>query len=125
MLEKQGTIDVKAMVKDLEGKTKATYKYLSISGTDYSWEHCPETTKKAMLGKIVTNNLAEISFSGVTIQVQTYGQIGMYNPAAIINMSRNVYSSRPTNKKELKDINRGIFHDFPEELQLTAIMEAM
>ena len=57
------------MIKDLEDKTKAYYKYMSLSGSEYSWEHCPETTKKAMLGKMVTNDLAESSFVGVTFQV--------------------------------------------------------
>ena len=49
MLETLGTIDIKAMIKELEDKTKDTYKYLSLSGSEYSWEHCPETTKKSML----------------------------------------------------------------------------
>ena len=116
MLETLGTIAVKAMIKEIQDKTKATYKYLSISGTEYSWEYCLETTKKAMLGKIVTNNFAERSFEGVTSQVQTYGRIGMCNSAAIRNMSRNGYLSRPNTKKDLKEGNRGMFHDFPEEL---------
>ena len=51
MLETLGTIALKAMIKELEDKTKATYKYLTLSGSEYSWEHCPETTKKAMLWK--------------------------------------------------------------------------
>ena len=37
MLETLGTIAAKAMIKELEDKTKATYKYLSISGTEYYW----------------------------------------------------------------------------------------
>ena len=49
-------------------------------------ERCPETTKKAMLGKMVTNDLSESSFTGVMPQVQTYGRIGMFNVAAIIDM---------------------------------------
>ena len=32
--------------------------------------------------------------------------------------------SRPTTKKDLHEGNRGLFHDFTEELQLTAVMEA-
>ena len=49
----------------------------------------------------------------------------MCNDAAIIDMSRNGYLSCPNTKKDLKEGNRGMFHDFPEELQLTAIMTAM
>ena len=125
MLETLGTIALKAMIKELEDKTKATYKYLSLSGSEYSWEHCPETTKKSMLGKMVTNDLAESSFTGVTSQVQTYGRIGMCNASAISDMSRNGYLYRPTTKKDLKEGNRGLFHDLPEELWITAVMSAM
>ena len=125
MLETLGMIDIKAMIKDLEDKTKATYKYLSLSGSQYSWEHCPDTTKKGMLVKMVTNYLYESSFAGVTSQVQIYGRIGMFNAAAISDMSRNGYLSRPTTKKDLKEVNRGLFHNFPEELQLTAVMAAL
>ena len=42
-------IALKAMIKELEDKTKATYKYLSLFVSEYSCEHCPETTKKDML----------------------------------------------------------------------------
>ena len=89
MLETPGKISVKALIKELEDKTKATYKYLSIFGTNYSWDHCTETTKKAMLGKIVTTNLSERSFAGVTSKVQTYGWIDMCNASDISNMSIN------------------------------------
>ena len=118
MLETLGTIVVKAMIKQLVDKTKATYKYLSVSATEYSWEHCPQTKKKSMLGKMLTNNLAESSFTGVTSQVQTYGWIGMCNAASISYMSRNRYLSRPTNKKDLKEGNRGMFHAFQKSCNL-------
>ena len=74
---------------------------------------------------MVTNDPAESSFTGVTSQVQTYVRICMCNASAIINMSINGYLSCPTTKKDLKEGNRGMFHDFPEELQLTAVMAAM
>ena len=46
----------------------------------------------------------------------------MCNAAAISDMSRNGYLSRPTTKKYLKEGNRFLFHNFPEELRLTALM---
>ena len=125
MLETLGTISVEAMIKDFEDKTKATYKYLSISGTEYSWDHFPETTKKSMLGKMSTNDISESSFTGVTYQVKTYGWIGMCNSAAISDMYRNIYLSRPTTRKDLKEGSRGMFHYFTEELRLPAVMAAM
>ena len=78
-----------------------------------------------MLGKMVTNDLAERKFGGVTSQLQTYVRIGICNAATINYMSKNGYLSRPITKKDLKEGNRGLFYDFPEELQLTAIMAAM
>ena len=117
------TIAVKDTIKEIEDKTKATYKYLSIYGTEYYWEHCPETTNKSMLGKMVTNDIAENSFVGVTPQIQTYGRIGICNDASISGISRNLYLYCPTTKKDPKDGNKGTFHDFPEELRLTAVIE--
>ena len=58
-LETLGVISFKDMIKDIEDKTNAAYKYLSIFGTEYSWEHCSEATKKYMLVKMVTNDLVE------------------------------------------------------------------
>ena len=52
ILETLGTIDVKYMIKEIEDKIKATYKYLSISGNEYYWENFPDNTRKAMLGKM-------------------------------------------------------------------------
>ena len=78
-----------------------------------------------MLRKMATSDLSESSFAGVTSQVQTYGWIGMCNAADISDMSINGYLSHPTNKKDLKEGNRGMFNDFPEELQLTDIMASM
>ena len=74
---------------------------------------------------MVTNDLSESSFAGVTPQFQTYGRIGMCNDADIINMSRNGYLSIPTTKKDIKEGNWEMFHDFTEELWLTDIMAAM
>ena len=51
---------IKTIIKELEDKTKAVYKYLSIYGTEYPWEHFPDTTKKVMLGIMVINDPADI-----------------------------------------------------------------
>ena len=58
------------MIAKLEDESKATFKYLSISKSESSFKHCPEDVKKAMLGKMVPNDLTESSFAGVTAQVQ-------------------------------------------------------
>ena len=102
-----------------------TYKYLSISGSHFSYDHCPETTKTAMLGMMATNDHAESSFAGVTAQIQTYGRIGMHGAAAVSDMQRNKFLSGPTTKKGIAKNERGLFHELPEELRLTGTIMAM
>ena len=38
---------------------KATRKHLSLSGSLFSWEHCSNDQKEALLGKSATNDEAE------------------------------------------------------------------
>ena len=46
MLEKVAAIGIQAILDKLLDEKKATYKYLSISGTEFSYEHCPDTVKE-------------------------------------------------------------------------------
>ena len=52
-------IAAKAFLEELRDPKKATYKYLSSSGSEYSYEHCPEEIKTDMLGKLATNDCDE------------------------------------------------------------------
>ena len=70
ILEKVAMLAIEAILRELEDQTKATYKYLSLSGSPFSFDHCPEDVKNAMLGMMAVNDLAESSFAGVTAQVQ-------------------------------------------------------
>ena len=89
-----------------------------------------------MLGQWASNDLAESSFARVTAQVQCYGQIGMSNAAAVIDIARNGLLNRDgtkkqinhataTTKKKQKDKKRGLYHGFPKELQITLLMMCM
>ena len=49
----------------------------------------------------------------------------MCNSDNISDMSRNGYLSCPITKKDIKEGNMGLFHDFPVELLLTAVMAEM
>ena len=71
------------------------------------------------------NDLADSSFGDVTSQLQVFGRIGMASPAAIINMARNGFLDLPTTNKEMSDNKTSLFHDIPDELQITAIMYAV
>jgi hypothetical protein len=62
-----------AMCTELQDKKKATYKYLSISGSEYSWNHCGEEKKKALLGNTATNDKAESTLGETTANIQQFG----------------------------------------------------
>ena len=96
-----------------------------MSGSPFSYDHCPQAVKDAMLGMMAVNDLAESSFARVTAQVQCYGRIGMHAAAAVSDMSRNNFLTRPTTKKTISKGERGLFHGLPEELKITAVMAAM
>ena len=49
----------------------------------------------------------------------------MARDAAISDMARNGFLYRPTKNKETSDKKTSLFHDLPEELQITAIMCAV
>ena len=70
MLETIATIGTQALIDELIDEKKATYKYLAISGSEFSNEHCLDDVKRAMLGQWASNDLAKSSFAGVTTQVQ-------------------------------------------------------
>ena len=136
MLETITIIGIQALIDELLDKKKATYKYLSISGSKFSHEHCPDYVKKAMLGQWASNDLSEGSFAGVTTQVQCYGRIGMSNAAAVSDVARNELLNRDGTKKQInlsttstkkkqKDKKRGLYHGFPKELQITLLMICM
>ena len=79
-----------------------------------------------MLGVVAVNDLAESSFAGVTAQVEVYGRIGMANAAAISDMARNGFLSRPSCNQDLESVEgRRLFHGLREGLKITAVMAAV
>ncbi len=77
----------------------------------------------ALYGAMAVNDLAESSFAGVTVMLQCYGRIGLNNAAAVSDMTRNNLMSRGTTNEQ--NGNHGMFHQLPEQLQITVIMYAM
>ncbi len=59
----------KAIDDELRDESKATFKYLSISGSEYQ-NGCGEARKKALLGKKATNDEAESALGGTTPNIQ-------------------------------------------------------
>ena len=94
---------------------------MSKYGANYSWDGLSDDLKEAMLGFMAVNDLSESSFAGVTAKLQIFVQIGMSGAASIGNMARNGFLDRPTKNKYISDKKTSLFHDFPEELHITAI----
>ena len=65
----------------------------------------PPDVKNEMLGKMASNDLAEISFAGVT--------------------ARNGFLDSPTTKKQREDHQQRLFRGIPDEPQITLVMVAM
>ena len=97
-LEKITVIGIQELLDGLEDEKKATYKYLSISRSEFSWEHCPPDVKKAMLGNMASKYLAESSFVRVTAQVHCCSRIDMCSAAAVRDTVRNGFLDCPTTK---------------------------
>ncbi len=62
-----------AICTELQDEKKVTYKYLLISELEYSWNHCGEEKKKALLGNTATNDKAESTLGGTTANIQRFG----------------------------------------------------
>ena len=122
MLEIVAVIASKAWVKELLDESKATFPFMSVSKSEYSWEYCSAEVKEALLGIMAVNDLAESSFAGVTAQVQVFGRIDLASAAAISDINRNGFLDRSPIDD---DTATGMFHGLREELQLTAVMCAM
>ena len=135
-LDKIASIGILAFVVEMENEKKATYKYLSISGVEFSYEHCPEDVKKSMLGKMASNDLAESSFAEVTAQVHCYRRIGMSAAAAVSDVGRNGFLSRggikgpidretTIKKTKAKEKESELYFGMVKELQITLLITCM
>ena len=122
LMEELAKVACLAWKAELVDPTKATFQYLSESKSEYSYDHCKEDVKKALLGSMAVNDLAESSFAGVTSVLQKYGRIGLAHAAGVSDLARNDFLSRD---EGATDGRKGMFHRLPEELQLTAVMCAI
>jgi hypothetical protein len=53
-----GSVATNAFIKELLDQKKATWKYLSISGSDYCWANSTDERKAALVGATATNDEA-------------------------------------------------------------------
>jgi hypothetical protein len=93
---------------------KATWKYLSISGSPLSYWGCPEEVKEGLRGLEATNHRSKSALGGTTHQLQKYGHIGITNAAAVSDAKTNGYFSRfSTSGNTMK----GMFHQFEQRMR--------
>ncbi len=79
LLENLIAIAAQAWIDELFDPKKATFQYLSESGSDYCWSHYLDEVKMALMGKMAVNDRAKSSFAGIKAQMQDYGWIGLAN----------------------------------------------
>mmetsp|Transcript_29604 Transcript_29604/g.62781 ORF Transcript_29604/g.62781 Transcript_29604/m.62781 type:complete len:567 (+) Transcript_29604:520-2220(+) len=113
----------RTIVKEIDDKNKATYKYTKASKTLHSYALCPEETKKDFLGCKATNDESESALGGATYQIQRFGRINLAAAGAISDARRNAFLYRPTSKKDKK--SKGMFHGFDEILRSAIIQVGM
>ena len=113
-----------ALLAELRDEKKATHKYLSRFGQKYSWKHCPEANKVALLGRKATNDECESALGGTTSQIQRYSRINIPAAAAISDAKRNAFFHRNTGAKSDKK-KRGLFHEFDEDVRHAIVLMAM
>ena len=113
-----------AILTELHGEKKATNKYLSSSGSEYSWTYCSEDRKNALLGTTATNDQAKSTLGGATSQIQRYGRIVLSSAAAISDISLNGFLNRQAGSKKVAK-PQGIFHQFEDVLRDVIVEVAM
>ena len=108
-----------SFLQELRDTNKASYKYLTSSGSSFSYTHCSEQIRKDMIGQMATNDIAESSFGGVTSHIQRYTRINISNAAAVSDMRRNKFFKRTG------EDNVGLFHKLPEGTRMALVKVAM
>ena len=108
-----------SFLQELHDTHKASYKYLTSSGSLFSFTYCPEEIRKDMIGKWATNDIAESCFGGVTSHIQRYSRINISNAAAVSDMQRNKFFKRTGGD------NVGLFHGLPEGTRMALVKVAM
>ena len=77
-------VATEAIVCELLDEKKATHKYLSVSGSEYSAAHCNfESRQKALLGVTATNDEAEGVLGGITSNIQRHSHINISSAGAV------------------------------------------
>ena len=125
IIEVLGFVSGTRWVQELLEPKKDIYPLMSESGSEYSWDGSSDDLKDALIGLMAVNDLSDSAFASVTSQLQAFYRIVMSSADAIRYMDSNDFLDQPTTNKEMNDKKKILFHYFPEELHITAIMCAV
>jgi hypothetical protein len=116
-----------AIRTELQDKKKATYKYLLISGSEYSWNHSGDEKKKALLENTATNDKGERTLGGTTANIQQFGKIALSSAGAVSDMKQNAFLKQGAilTKKNPTANPSGLFHQFPHIMQQAIVRVAI
>ena len=118
-----GSIAASTFIRELLDQNKATYKYLSVSESEFSHRYSTVERKQSLIGIRATNDEAESVLGGATANIQQYGRISLSGAGAVGDMKHNSFLHRPTKSKS-KSKPLGIFHQFDPSLQEAIITVA-
>jgi hypothetical protein len=118
-----GSITTSTIIRELLDQNKATYKYLSVSESEFSHRYSTVERKQCLIGIRATNDEAESVLGGATANIQRYGCISLLGAGAVGDMKNDTFLHRPT-KSKLKSKPLGIFHQFDPSLQEAIIAVA-
>lgn len=124
-LEEISVVAAKTWVRELLDKKKGTYQFMSDSNSKYCWKNITPELKRAAMGKLAVNDLAESAFAGLTTQLKVYGRGDLKSLAAVSDLAFNGFMDRPLTSDEIKGDERGFFHTWPEELKIALASTAM
>jgi hypothetical protein len=124
-LEEISAIAAETWIAELLNPKKGTYQFMSDSNSAYCYKNVTEELKRAAMGKLAVNDLAESSFAGLTAQLKSFGRADLKSLAAVSDLAFNGFMDRPLTSDEIKNDQRGFFHTWPEELKLALASSAM
>eukprot|EP00956_Cyclotella_meneghiniana_P023299 scaffold45195_cov78-Cyclotella_meneghiniana.AAC.1 len=118
-------VATEAIVRELLDEKKATYKYLSVSTSEYSAAHANfEARQKALLGVTATNDEAESALGGITSNVQRYSRINISSAGAVSDTKRNKFLNRGKSTRK-GDTKPGLFHELDDAIREAIVLVAL
>ena len=78
-----GAITASTIITELLDKNKSTYKYLSVSESEFPYRYSTVEHMQSLIGIQATNDEAESVLGSATANIQQYGRIGLPGAGAV------------------------------------------